>query len=138
MYRRRRYWKQRPAKFTGRSMSGRDTTRPSSGKKSDSLLFVRRIDQFVWEEDRSVPTCSLSRGWDDTVYVSDINQPSFALSFLFSSCVCFCLYGPFNCISYHTFSRQLSAFSLCSSGLISALLVLSTIIHLFMKVFLSP
>ena len=26
-------------------------------------------------------------------------------------------YGPFNCISFHKFSRQLSAFSLCSSGL---------------------
>ena len=34
-------------------------------------------------------------------------------------------------------SRQLSAFSLCSSGLISALLVLSTT-YLFMKVSLSP
>ena len=36
-------------------------------------------------------------------------------------CVYFCLYGPFNCISFHQFSRWLSAFSLCSSGLISAL-----------------
>ena len=36
-----------------------------------------------------------------------------------------------------TFSRHLSAFSLCSSGLISALLVLSTI-YLFLKVSLSP
>ena len=33
--------------------------------------------------------------------------------FLFCSCVCFCLYGPFNCISFRKFSRQLSAFSLC-------------------------
>ena len=30
----------------------------------------------------------------------------------FCSCVCFCLYGPFNCISFHEFSQQLSAFSL--------------------------
>ena len=49
-----------------------------------------------------------------------------AHSFLFCSCVCSCLYGPFNCILFHKFSRQLSVFSLCSSGLISALLVLST------------
>ena len=56
-----------------------------------------------------------------------------AHSFSFCFCVCFCLYGPFNCISFHKFSRQLSAFSLCSSGLISALFVLSTI-YLFMKV----
>ena len=43
-----------------------------------------------------------------------------ARSFLFCSCVCVCLYGPFNCISYHKFSRQLSVSSLCSPGLISA------------------
>ena len=60
-----------------------------------------------------------------------------AQSFLFCSWVCFCLYGLFNYISVHKFSRQLSVFSLCSSGLISALLVLSTI-YLFMKVSLSP
>ena len=37
-----------------------------------------------------------------------------AHSFLFCSCVCFCLDGPFNCISFHKVSQQLSAFSLCS------------------------
>ena len=58
-------------------------------------------------------------------------------SFLFCSCVYFCLYGPFSCISFHKFSRQLSAFSICSSGLIFASLVLSTII-LFLKVSFSP
>ena len=50
-----------------------------------------------------------------------------AHSLLLCSCVCLCLYRPFNCISFHKFSRQLSALSLCSSGFISALLVLSTI-----------
>ena len=44
-----------------------------------------------------------------------------AHTFLLCSCVCLCLYGPFNCISFHKFSRQLPAFSLYSSGLISAL-----------------
>ena len=57
--------------------------------------------------------------------------------FLFCSRICLCLLGPFNAISFHKFSRQLFAFSLCSSGLNSALLVLSTI-YLFMKVSLSP
>ena len=56
-----------------------------------------------------VPTGSPSRGGDVMVYVH---------SFLSHSCVCFCLYGPFNCISFHQFSRQLFAFSLRSSGLI--------------------
>ena len=44
-----------------------------------------------------------------------------AHSFSFCSCVCFCLYGPFNCISFNKFSRQVSVFSLCSSGPLSAL-----------------
>ena len=60
-----------------------------------------------------------------------------AHSFLFYSCVLFLSYGPFNCISFHKFSRQLSVFSLCSSGLISAVLVLSTICFC-MKVSFSP
>ena len=57
--------------------------------------------------------------------------------FLICSCVYCCLYSHFNCISFHKFSRQLSAFSICSSGLISASLVLSAI-YLFMKVSISP
>ena len=66
----------------------------------------------------------------------DINQPSL-LTFLILFLCLFCLYGPFSYILFHKFSRQLSAFSLCSSGLISAVLVLSTI-YLFVKVSLSP
>ena len=45
---------------------------------------------------------------------------------LFCSCVYFCLCGPFDSISFHKFSRQLSVFLLCSPSLISAVLVLST------------
>ena len=74
------------------------------------------------------PMGSPSRGADVAVYVCDINQPSLptpCYSVLF--CVCFCLYDPFNCIWFHKFSHQLSALSLCSSGIISALLVLSTL-----------
>ena len=84
-----------------------------------------------------VPAGSLSHGGDVAVYVFWHKLTELAHSFLFCSCVCFCLYGPFNCISFHKFSRQLSAFSHCSFGLISVLLVLSTIISL-MKVSLSP
>ena len=61
----------------------------------------------------------------------------FAYSFSFCSCVYFCLYSPFNCISFHKFSWQLSVFSLCSSGLISASVALSTVC-LFMKISFSP
>ena len=58
-------------------------------------------------------------------------------SFFFSALVLFCLYGPFNCILIRKFSRQLSAFTLCSSGLISAWMVFSTI-YLFVKISFSP
>ena len=75
-----------------------------------------------------VPAGSLSRGGDVTAYVLDIIQLILP-TLLFCSCVCFWLYGPFTCISLKKiFSRQLSTFSLCSSGHISAVLVLSTII----------
>ena len=61
-------------------------------------------------------------------FVKDIKL---AHSFLFSSGAHFSLYVPFNCISFHKFSRELSAFSLCSSGFNSAALVLSTILSLY-------
>ena len=56
-----------------------------------------------------------------------------AHSFLSCSGVYFCPHGLFNYISLHKFFRQPSAFSLCSSGLNFALLVLSAI-YLFRKV----
>ena len=88
----------------------------------------------------AVPAGSPSLRWGVAVYVFDINQPSLPTPFffIFRSGVCFCLYGPFNFFfSFHKFSRQLSAFSLCFFGLISALLILS-VIPLFMQVSLSP
>ena len=63
----------------------------------------------------------------------DINQQSLSTPFYSALGVYFCLYGPFNCVSFHKFSRQFSAFSSFSSGLISTLFVLSTI-YLFLKV----
>ena len=83
------------------------------------------------------PSGSPSRGGDVVVNVKDINQPSLLTPFLFCSCVYFCLYGPFNCISFHKFSRELSGFYLCSSSPNSAIAVLSTI-YFFTKVSLSP
>ena len=84
----------------------------------------------------SAPAGSPYGGGDVKVYVFDINQPSSPTPFNLFLCL-FLFYGPFNCISFHNFSQKLRAFSLCSSGLISALLVLSTT-YLFMKVSLSP
>ena len=83
----------------------------------------------------SVPVGLPSRGGYVMVYVLDIDQLSLPTLFIL-----------FLCLSSWPFQLNLipeilltflSAFSLCSSGLTSALLVLSTI-YLFMKVSLSP
>ena len=79
-----------------------------------------------------VPAGSPSRGGDVKVCVLDINQPSLPTPFTLFLCL-FRSYGPFTCISFRKFSRQLSVFSLYSPSLISASLVLWTI-YLFLKV----
>ena len=99
--------------------------------------FENQQLETSWISYTAVLAGSLSPGGDIAVYVSDINQPSLPIPFLFCSCAYICLYGPFSCILFHTLSRQLSAFSLCSSGLISALLALSTKC-LFSKVSFNP
>ena len=97
------------------------------------MMTFTQIDTFL-----PVPAGSPSRVVDVAVYVFDKKSPTeLAHSFSFCSCVWFCPYGPFNSVSFHKFPRQLSAFSLCPSGLISALLVLSTA-YLCMKVSFSP
>ena len=85
-----------------------------------------------------VPARSSSGGGDVTVYVFDINQPNLptpVYSVIVSISVCMALSTVFH--SFRKISRQLSAFSLRSSGLIFARLVLSTL-YLFMKSFLQP
>ena len=83
-----------------------------------------------------VPAGSLSSDGDVAVYVFDINQPSLPTPFcsaLVSVSVLMALATVFHSIN----SPDNSAFSLCSSGLVSALLVLSTI-YFFIKVSFSP
>ena len=67
----------------------------------------------------------------------DINQPSLPTPF-YSVLVSVSVFMVLsNGISFHKFSQQLSTSSLCSSGLISALSVLSTV-YIFTKVSFSP
>ena len=70
----------------------------------------------------------------------DVKQPSLSTLFILFLCLffccCCCHYGPFNCISFHKFFQQRSTFLLCSSGFISALLVLSTT-YMYLKVSLA-
>ena len=98
---------------------------------STAVKDVEVLQKVLLKLQWSVPAGSPSRDGDVVVCVKDVNQPS--LSTPFYSCAYFCLHGPFNCISFHKFSRQLFAFLLCPSGLNFALMVLSTI-YLFMKV----
>ena len=65
----------------------------------------------------------------------DINQPNLSTPYSALGAY-FCPHSHCNYISFHKFSRQLSAFTLCSSGLISALLVISTV-YLFLIVSLT-
>ena len=85
-------------------------------------VFITAVWVFISEKlGCPVPVCSPSRGGD----VAGCCWESLPIPFYSALGVSFCLYGPFNCISFHKFCRQLSAFSLCSSGLIFALLGLS-------------
>ena len=85
----------------------------------------------------AVPAGLPSRGGDVTVYVLDINQPSLPHSF-YSVLLSVSVFMAVSTVLHSmNSSDKLSAFSLCSPGLISAFLVLSTI-YLVMKVSLSP
>ena len=60
-----------------------------------------------------MPTGLPSRGGDVTIYVW--HKPAvLAHSFSFCSCVYLCLYGSFNCMSFHKFSQQLRFLTLFS------------------------
>ena len=86
---------------------------------------------------RQVPEGSPSHGGGVTVHVKDTNQPSLPTTF-HSVLVSISVFITLSTVFYYIiFFRHLSVFSLCSFGLISVLLVLSTI-YLFMKVSFSP
>ena len=107
------------------------------------LLTGRALSMYKWQTTTTTTTPDprprgLPFTWWGCFGLCQRQKPTeVAYSFLFCSCVCLCLYCSFNSISFHKFSRQLAASSLCSSGLYSALLVLS-VIYFFIKVFLSP
>ena len=84
----------------------------------------------------AVPTGSRSRGGDVTVLVFDINQPSLPTPF-YSVLVSISVFMALSPVFHSITSPENSPLPHCSSGLISALLVLSTI-YIFMKVSLSP
>ena len=86
--------------------------------------YTLQISASNWVRAGSPP-----RSGDIVVYVFDINHPSLSIPF-------YSVLEALSTVFDSYIFRQLSAFLLCSSGIISALLVLSTI-SLFMKVSLS-
>ena len=104
------------------------TMRLSNSKQNrtsfaEILLSIRSLQMeiflhiFVFRPARAFARGTRPHGltftwWGSYGLFSDINQLSLPAPFYFCSRVRFCLYGPFNCISFHKFSRQLSAFSL--------------------------
>ena len=83
-----------------------------------------------------VPTGPPSRDGDVAAYVFNISQPSLPTPF-YSVLVSVSVFMALSTVFHSINSPDNSAFSLCSSGLIFALLVLSTV-YLFVKVSLSP
>ena len=65
--------------------------------------------RFLWF---CIDPCGLPFTWSGCCGLRVWHKPTeLARSFLSCFCVCFCLYRPFSCISFHKFSRQLSPFS---------------------------
>ena len=89
------------------------------------FLFFSFLSFFL---DLHAGPCGLTFTWWGCCGVCFWHKPTeLAHSFSLCTCLYVCLSGPLNRISFHKFFRQLSAFSLCSFGLISAVFVLSAI-----------
>ena len=96
--------------------------------------FVERV-QFSSVPWPIVPAGSPSHGGDVTVHVKDTNQPNLPTPF---HSILVSIFMALSTVFYSIkFSRQLIVFSLCSSGLISVLSILSTR-YFFMKVSFIP
>ena len=86
------------------SSRNHDTTIPCNLNSSDA-------DTTKLSLHCTSPRARPSRGRNVVVYVKDTGRhkpAELAYSFLFCSCVYFCLYGPSKCISFHKFSLALS------------------------------
>ena len=91
---------------TGRSLFRRPLSGTTFLPTSDTAVSSHSSKLLL----KNVPAGSPSRGGDVKVYVLDINQPSLPTPFTLFLRLSLS-YGPFTCISFHKFSRQLSVFS---------------------------
>ena len=97
--------------LTQRSRSG--LAMPLS-RHSLGTFRKRAHTQLVWEQSAPVVSArplGLTFKWWECYDLRQKHKPAeLAPSFLFCSCVYFCPYDPFYCISFHKFSRRLSVF----------------------------
>ena len=90
-------------------------TRNVSCSQIKQITFIRMLDSDwnhrSYHQVRTPGLCGLIVTWWGCYALCLWHKLSeLAHSLLFCSCVYFCLYGPFNCISFRKFSRQLSVF----------------------------
>ena len=106
----------------------------------NSDLIYYQVLFWLWNTvlctHKNLPTGSPSRGGDVAIGVFDVNPPSLPTPF-YSVLVSVSVFMALSTVFHSINSPDWSAFSLCSSGVISALLVLFTIFF-FMNVSLSP
>ena len=94
-----------------------ETKRKKENKQLPAFSVLVSLVSYITEDPHR-----LAFTWRGCCRLCLWHKPTeFAHSCLVCSCVCFCLYGPFNYISFYELFRQLSAFSLCSSGLMFCL-----------------
>ena len=110
--------------LVGQTVFARGSSISSSAASSlyCHCVILHLLRQMSLRESSASFICSrgLTSTWRGCCGLCPLHKPAeLAHSFLFC-CIYFCLYGPFNCISFLKSSRQFSAFSLFSSGLISA------------------
>ena len=89
--------------------------------KRVKLRWNQSINQLINQSINQSISLLQKKWWSNQTKPTYGNNCTFST---FCSDVYFCLYGPFNCISFHKSSQQCSAFSLCSADLNSALLIL--------------
>ena len=99
-------------------------------------LFPAADGQCITSPSTEVSEGSPSHGGDAAVYVFDINQASLSTP-VHCILVSISVFMALSTVFHSIISPDNSVFSFCSSGLISASLVLSTM-HLFTKVSFSP
>ena len=85
----------------------------SEGRRQtlDAASHLTALVHWLWNNSRLTIPRRLTFSWWGCYSLCPRHKPTeLAHSSLFHFCVCFYLYGPFDCISFHKFPQQLSCF----------------------------